>query len=89
MVIQTEPPRDGESYIHRSGRTARKGRDGICVTIYTDMTERHIENIERMAKITMKKLDAVDYLKSSSNQQGNESSNRNRENNYNDDDEVY
>lgn len=57
------------------------------MTIYTDNTERHIENIERMAKITMKKLDAGDYLKSSSSQQGNESSSRNRDNDY-DDDEV-
>ncbi len=57
------------------------------MTIYTDTTERHIENIERMAKITMKKLDAGDYLKSS-NQQGHESSSRNRDNDY-EDDEVF
>lgn len=42
-----------------------------------------------MAKITMKKLDAGDYLKSSSsNQQGYESSSRNRDNDY-DDEEVF
>ena len=42
-----------------------------------------------MTKITMKKLDAVDYLRSSSsNQQDHESSKRNRENDY-DDDEVF
>lgn len=41
-----------------------------------------------MTKITMKKLDAVDYLRSS-NQQDHESSSRNRESNYDDEDEVY
>ena len=34
LVIQLEPPKDTESYIHRSGRTARAGKSGICVTFY-------------------------------------------------------
>merc|ERR1712137_476772 len=32
LVIQTEPPRDHETYIHRAGRTGRAGKTGRCVT---------------------------------------------------------
>jgi len=35
LVIQLEPPKDTETYIHRSGRTARAGRSGTCITFYT------------------------------------------------------
>jgi len=32
LVIQTEPPKDVDSYVHRSGRTGRNGSEGTCVT---------------------------------------------------------
>jgi len=32
LVIQVEPPQDVESYVHRSGRTGRVGREGTCIT---------------------------------------------------------
>lgn len=35
LVVQVEPPKDAETYIHRSGRTARAGRSGVCITFYT------------------------------------------------------
>ena len=35
LVIQLEPPKEVETYIHRSGRTARAGADGKCITFYT------------------------------------------------------
>ena len=34
LVIQTGPPQDIDSYIHRSGRTGRAGRSGICICLY-------------------------------------------------------
>jgi ATP-dependent RNA helicase DDX21 len=34
LVVQVQPPQDAEVYIHRSGRTARAGKDGICITLY-------------------------------------------------------
>ncbi|MEZ5975504.1 MAG: DEAD/DEAH box helicase [Planctomycetota bacterium] len=33
LVIQGEPPRDGEVYVHRSGRTGRAGAKGMCVLL--------------------------------------------------------
>ena len=35
LVIQVEPPKDTETYIHRAGRTARAGRNGTCITFWT------------------------------------------------------
>ena len=35
LVIQLEPPKETETYIHRSGRTARAGASGTCITFYT------------------------------------------------------
>lgn len=39
LVIQLEPPKEVETYIHRSGRTARAGMNGICITFYTSKTK--------------------------------------------------
>jgi ATP-dependent RNA helicase DDX21 len=47
LVIQCEPPKDPETYIHRSGRTGRAGATGICVTLLTPRNEWAIPNIER------------------------------------------
>jgi len=35
LVIQVEPPKDAETYIHRAGRTARAGKLGTCITFWT------------------------------------------------------
>ncbi len=56
LVIQVEPPKEVEAYIHRSGRTARAGAEGTCITFYTGKQKPLIENIERMAGIKFKKI---------------------------------
>jgi superfamily II DNA/RNA helicase len=33
VVVHYEPPIDSKTYLHRSGRTARAGRDGFAVTL--------------------------------------------------------
>ena len=38
LVIQLEPPKDPETYIHRSGRTGRAGSTGISLTPNTSDT---------------------------------------------------
>ncbi|KAJ2853939.1 hypothetical protein J3B02_002911 [Coemansia erecta] len=32
LVINVSPPKDAETFIHRSGRTGRAGRSGVCIT---------------------------------------------------------
>merc|ERR1712174_7024 len=34
LVIQFHPPRDTDSYVHRSGRTGRAGAKGISVVLF-------------------------------------------------------
>mgnify|MGYP001947070619 CR=1 FL=1 len=53
LVIQIEPPKEVETYIHRSGRTARAGASGTCITFYTSKTKSLVEDIERHAGIKL------------------------------------
>jgi ATP-dependent RNA helicase DDX21 len=46
LIVQVEPPKEVETYIHRSGRTARAGNKGTCITFYTRQTEHMIFMIE-------------------------------------------
>jgi superfamily II DNA/RNA helicase len=59
-VVQLEPPKDVETYIHRAGRTGRAGRSGICVTFYTDEQSRLLGRIEQVAQIKMKDIQVPD-----------------------------
>jgi len=56
LVIQVEPPKDPETYIHRSGRTARAGRSGTCITFYTLKQKGLIQQIEYKAGIKFEKI---------------------------------
>lgn len=50
-VINYNLPEDAESYVHRIGRTARAGREGVSIS-FCDPTEvRHLKNIEKFIKI--------------------------------------
>ena len=69
LVIQVEPPKDVETYIHRSGRTARAGRDGTCITFYSKKHQPLIQNIEQRAGIIFQKIGVPqpeDVIKASS-----------------------
>ena len=56
LVVQIEPPKETETYIHRSGRTARAGASGTCITFYTGKTKMLIEQIESQAGISLKRI---------------------------------
>jgi ATP-dependent RNA helicase DDX21 len=47
LVINSEPPQGIETYIHRSGRTGRAGRKGVCVTFYKPSESGWIRQLER------------------------------------------
>lgn len=69
LVIQVEPPKDVETYIHRSGRTARAGRDGTCITFYSKKHQPLVTNIEQRAGIVFQKIGVPqpeDVIKASS-----------------------
>ncbi|MBA3828586.1 MAG: DEAD/DEAH box helicase [Taibaiella sp.] len=49
-VINYELPDDPEVYTHRSGRTARAGKSGICMSIVSPKEISGIRHIERLVK---------------------------------------
>lgn len=56
LVIQCEPPKDVDSYIHRSGRTGRAGRSGTCVCLYNARQEMALKEVERRAGIKFQRV---------------------------------
>ncbi|CAN0067647.1 unnamed protein product, partial [Phaeothamnion confervicola] len=47
LVVQYRPPPDPDTYVHRSGRTGRAGREGTAVTLFSSDEQRDIVRIER------------------------------------------
>ena len=56
-VINYELPDDPEVYTHRSGRTARAGKSGICMSIVSPKQISNIRQIERLVKQRFHKSD--------------------------------
>ncbi|MBS1783529.1 MAG: DEAD/DEAH box helicase [Bacteroidetes bacterium] len=59
-VINYELPDDPEVYTHRSGRTARAGKSGICMSIVSTKEISTIRQIERLVKQRFNKSDIPD-----------------------------
>jgi superfamily II DNA/RNA helicase len=60
LVIHADPPAEHKAYVHRSGRTARGGADGIVVTLQTRAQARDVTAMMRKAGITPHAAVAVD-----------------------------
>ncbi|EFN57631.1 hypothetical protein CHLNCDRAFT_20835, partial [Chlorella variabilis] len=58
LVIQLEPPKDPETYIHRSGRTGRAGQTGICLTLVDRRKEGLIPYIQTKAGLKFERVGA-------------------------------
>jgi ATP-dependent RNA helicase DeaD len=59
-VINYELPDDPEVYTHRSGRTARAGKSGICMSIVSPKQISNIRQIEKLVKQKFHKSDIPD-----------------------------
>lgn len=59
-VINYELPDDPEVYTHRSGRTARAGKSGICMSIVSPKQISGIRQIERIVKSRFHRSDIPD-----------------------------
>jgi superfamily II DNA/RNA helicase len=47
VVVHFDPPEEHKGYVHRSGRTARAGREGIVVTLVMWDQELAVEQLQR------------------------------------------
>jgi ATP-dependent RNA helicase DeaD len=56
-VINFELPDDVEIYTHRSGRTGRAGKTGICMSIVHSREVGKLKQIERMVQVPFHKLE--------------------------------
>src|SRR6478736_2695414 len=56
-VINCELPDDVEVYTHRSGRTGRAGKTGVCMSIVHTRETGRIRQIERMVQVPFHKLE--------------------------------
>ena len=54
-VINYDVPNENELYVHRIGRTARAGMDGVAITIATSKTKGRILDIENYTKRKIKR----------------------------------
>ena len=51
LVVHMDPPAEHKTYMHRCGRTARAGADGVAVTVGTHAQRRDITRMMRQAQI--------------------------------------
>jgi ATP-dependent RNA helicase DeaD len=56
-VVNYSLPEDHESYVHRSGRTGRAGRDGTAITFVNRQEVRLLQNIQRKFTVKIDPLD--------------------------------
>ncbi|GKA43458.1 DEAD-box ATP-dependent RNA helicase 3, chloroplastic-like protein, partial [Tanacetum coccineum] len=47
LVIHYELPNDAETFVHRSGRTGRAGKEGRAILMFTNSQRRTIRSLER------------------------------------------
>ncbi len=55
-VVNFELPNEPETYVHRIGRTARAGAEGIAVSLCDSSENQHLKKIERLTGVRMTPL---------------------------------
>ena len=78
MVINYDAPRDAEDYVHRIGRTARAGRNGIAVTLVGEKDLFALHNIEKLLKEKLARTPLPEGLKDPEKQRGKGRNTHNR-----------
>ncbi|GEA87933.1 DEAD/DEAH box helicase [Cellulomonas cellasea] len=53
LVVHVDPPAEHKAYLHRSGRTARAGSEGVVVTVMLPEQAGDVRTLTRQAKINV------------------------------------
>ncbi|KAH8738806.1 nucleolar protein GU2 eIF4A-1-family [Cryptosporidium ryanae] len=61
VVIQLAPPRDIDTYIHRSGRTGRAGKFGTAILFCNMSDYPFLSSIEKAGKISFQRIGVPQY----------------------------
>lgn len=56
LVLHIDPPAEHKAYLHRAGRTARAGNQGIVVTLVTDDQKKEVAQLLKKAGVSAKEL---------------------------------
>ncbi len=56
LVVQLEPALDADHYVHRSGRTARMGREGTSVTLIAPEERFIVDKLEKQLGISIEPM---------------------------------
>ncbi|WP_197674726.1 DEAD/DEAH box helicase [Pedococcus dokdonensis] len=59
LVVHVDPPAEHKAYLHRSGRTARAGAEGVVVTVSTPEERGDTRTLMRQAGIKPTNVDVV------------------------------
>lgn len=71
LVIHYEVANDSETFVHRSGRTGRAGKEGTAILMHTPYQRRTLDLLERELGFRFKSIDppsAADVFRSSAEQ---------------------
>ncbi|KAJ2079298.1 hypothetical protein H4R24_003875 [Coemansia sp. RSA 988] len=56
LVVNMDPPKDAETFIHRSGRTGRAGRSGVCITCHGPTEQWWVSYIKKHTGINCEEI---------------------------------
>ncbi len=62
-VINYELPNVAEQYVHRIGRTARAGADGIAMTLCAEDERAYLRDIQKLTGVTLERLPLPDNFR--------------------------
>jgi hypothetical protein len=54
VVLNYDAPRNLETYLHRVGRTARAGSEGLAVSLVTDDDRGLLKSVVKTGRVTLK-----------------------------------
>ncbi|MCR2815078.1 DEAD/DEAH box helicase [Microbacterium jiangjiandongii] len=52
LVVHVDPPMEHKAYLHRSGRTARAGAEGVVVTVALNAQRSEVKDLLRKAQVS-------------------------------------